>query len=61
MFVWTAIEGLEQLTALTVLELGDNRIRAIENLDSLSSLEKLYLGKNKITREFLIVHVYVCV
>lgn len=44
-----AIVDLGPLPKLTMLELGDNRIRKIENLGRLSSLHGLWLGRNKIT------------
>eukprot|EP00301_Raphidiophrys_heterophryoidea_P024590 c8036_g1_i1.p1 GENE.c8036_g1_i1~~c8036_g1_i1.p1 ORF type:complete len:334 (-),score=80.35 c8036_g1_i1:206-1156(-) len=42
-------KGLVPLSALTLLELGSNRIRDIQNLDSLTNLRKLFLGRNKLT------------
>ncbi|CAN8075178.1 unnamed protein product [Agarophyton chilense] len=44
------IRGLCGMPKLSMLELGDNRIRIIENLDKLKSLEGLWLGRNKITK-----------
>lgn len=44
-----ALQGLDQMTALTLLELGDNRIQHVEGLDHLSSLRQLWLGRNRIT------------
>jgi protein phosphatase 1 regulatory subunit 7 len=44
----TAIQGLSQLTSLTLLELGSNRVRAIEGLESLALLRELWLGRNRI-------------
>mmetsp|Transcript_5088 Transcript_5088/g.13666 ORF Transcript_5088/g.13666 Transcript_5088/m.13666 type:complete len:384 (-) Transcript_5088:249-1400(-) len=46
----TAIDGLERLTCLELLELGDNRIRVIEKLDAQAALRSLWLGRNKIAR-----------
>ena len=44
------IAGLDHLPVLTLLELGDNRIRKIENLEPVAStLKSLFLGKNKVT------------
>lgn len=43
------ITGLSDMPKLTMLELGDNRIRVIENLDSLTALQGLWLGRNKIS------------
>ncbi|KPA73368.1 Protein phosphatase type 1 regulator-like protein [Leptomonas pyrrhocoris] len=46
-----AVEGLDTLVNLELLELGGNRIREIgSGLSNLTSLQKLWLGKNKITR-----------
>eukprot|EP00026_Physarum_polycephalum_P010540 Phypoly_transcript_10706.p1 GENE.Phypoly_transcript_10706~~Phypoly_transcript_10706.p1 ORF type:complete len:331 (+),score=36.47 Phypoly_transcript_10706:44-994(+) len=41
--------GVRNLTTLTLLELGSNRIRNLENLELLVNLEQLWLGMNKIT------------
>lgn len=44
------ITGMRDMPKLTMLELGDNRIRTIENLDNLTALQGLWLGRNKITQ-----------
>ena len=35
---------------LTILDLGDNRIRKLEGLDSLTLLSEFYCAKNKLTK-----------
>ena len=42
------IEGLENLTELVVLDVGDNKIRHIENVGHLSKLTEFYAAKNKL-------------
>lgn len=37
-----------QLTELTYLELGDNRIKKIENLSTNKKIQRLFLGANQI-------------
>ncbi|GBF95662.1 hypothetical protein Rsub_08644 [Raphidocelis subcapitata] len=44
------IEGLSELTRLTVLELGSNRIRQIEGLEGQGALAELWLGRNRIPK-----------
>lgn len=44
------IEGIETMTKLKFLELGDNKIKEIENISTLTNLEQLYIGKNKIKK-----------
>ncbi|KAK9807493.1 hypothetical protein WJX72_000775 [[Myrmecia] bisecta] len=46
----TCIEGISQLTSLTLLELGSNRVSTIEGLDNLQQLQELWLGRNRITQ-----------
>ncbi|KAH8550733.1 phosphatase 1 regulatory subunit 7 protein-like protein, partial [Umbelopsis sp. PMI_123] len=46
----SSVDGLQDLTQLTYLELGANRFRSIENFDTFVNLEQLWLGKNKITK-----------
>ncbi|GFR45487.1 hypothetical protein Agub_g6831 [Astrephomene gubernaculifera] len=46
----TAIAALSHLTALTLLELGSNRIRTVEGLEQLTGLRELWLGRNRITQ-----------
>ncbi|GIL71375.1 hypothetical protein Vretifemale_1944 [Volvox reticuliferus] len=46
----TAIAALSNLTALTLLELGSNRIRVVEGIANLSGLRELWLGRNRITK-----------
>ena len=36
------------MTAVTLLELGDNRIQQLEGLGCLCSLEQLWLGRNRV-------------
>ena len=43
-----AIEGLEGLVNVEILELGHNRIRKLENLDHFIKLRELWLGRNRI-------------
>ena len=40
--------GLDALTQLRLLELGDNRISVMENLSHLKELRRLFLGANRI-------------
>eukprot|EP00200_Dunaliella_tertiolecta_P004477 CAMPEP_0202341768 /NCGR_PEP_ID=MMETSP1126-20121109/2616_1 /ASSEMBLY_ACC=CAM_ASM_000457 /TAXON_ID=3047 /ORGANISM="Dunaliella tertiolecta, Strain CCMP1320" /LENGTH=325 /DNA_ID=CAMNT_0048932621 /DNA_START=81 /DNA_END=1058 /DNA_ORIENTATION=+ len=44
-----AITGISQLSHLTTLELGSNRIKNIENLESQALLRELWLGRNRIS------------
>ena len=36
------------MTAVTLMELGDNRIQQLEGLDHLISLQQLWLGRNRV-------------
>lgn len=42
------LQNLDRMSALTLLELGDNRIQQLEGLDKLLSLQQLWLGRNRI-------------
>jgi protein phosphatase 1 regulatory subunit 7 len=46
----TTIEGLATLTALTYLELNDNRVKAISGLETLVNLTTLDLSYNRIKK-----------
>jgi len=45
----TSVDGLSQLTRLTMLELGSNRIRTTDGLEVMVNLKELWLGQNRIT------------
>ena len=42
-------EGIGHLTALTLLELGSNRLRDLGPIASLTGLRELWLGRNRLT------------
>eukprot|EP00252_Welwitschia_mirabilis_P005461 TRINITY_DN15949_c0_g1_i1.p1 TRINITY_DN15949_c0_g1~~TRINITY_DN15949_c0_g1_i1.p1 ORF type:complete len:349 (+),score=57.03 TRINITY_DN15949_c0_g1_i1:97-1143(+) len=44
----TAIEELDHLHNLRILELGSNRLRVMEGLQNMTLLEELWLGRNRI-------------
>jgi protein phosphatase 1 regulatory subunit 7 len=44
----TTTSALRSLTALTVLELGSNRIRRVEGLEDQRELRELWLGRNRV-------------
>ncbi len=41
-------QGLNQMSQLELLELGDNRISRVDGLNKLQNLRELWLGRNRI-------------
>jgi protein phosphatase 1 regulatory subunit 7 len=44
----TQAEGIGHLTALTLLELGSNRLRELGPIAGLTGLQELWLGRNRL-------------
>lgn len=44
------MENLSTLVNLTILDVGDNKIRKIEGIESLTNLTEFHAAKNKLTK-----------